>query len=377
MIDDDDSGLEPRLDESDGAGEPDGLELDERQIEEMRGIFATSLPQYLDPLEELCHQLLGGGGAEVHASFLAAAGSLREAAEKMSFAAVSDNLRRLEEAVAQLPLVGGAAVDRDGREAVLELILDLRQISEDLGAAHDAVKGRPLVERLAGMPGASETAARLARAGLVLDAQLEGARPDEIAAVSGLGRDQVARVLAWLRGEPPEPASEPAAAPAAVPVAAFAPAPTGDRDAGVPDEEDRLAGEVAALAAATERLGARLDEVRVDAARARARVGALRDERARLGAELERVRHAGTELDRWLAESTGLRAQLLAQRDLYTAARRDAEHRLSRRRQQLEDLTQALHRQREELGSSRAALEELDAMVRGIRARLGRERITK
>ena len=384
MSDDKDSagvGPPPPGPPADGPAVADGLELDERQIQEMRSIFATSLPQYVDPLEQLCHQLLSGGGEEIFASFRAAATSLREAADTMSFTAVSDILLRLENAVAQLPTRGGAAINRDAREAVLGLILDLRQLSEELGASHEAIKGRALVERLAGLPGAAEIAARLARAGLVLDVQLHGARPDEIVAVSGLARAQVDAVLAWLAAHPVDDAtgapggSAPAAA-ARGGHAADAASPRGATAAGAgaaDDEAQRLADEIAALLAAIDRLGARLDEARVDAARSRTRSDNLKARRRAIAAEVERRRRSNEELERWLTAATALQARLLSQRDLYAGARRDSEHRLEQRRRRLAELVHSVGEQQDELISSREALEELDTMVREIRARIGRE----
>ena len=55
-----------------------GLEIDERQIREMRAIFGTSLPQYLEPLEQMANGILSGTAeADVVEGFRAAAGSLR------------------------------------------------------------------------------------------------------------------------------------------------------------------------------------------------------------------------------------------------------------------------------------------------------------
>ena len=350
-------------------GEPDGLEREERQLQEMRTIFATSLPQDHDPHDEMCRQLLGGtAGPEVVGTLRSATESLRQAAEKMSFHAVADLLGRLEEAVDEDPPLGAGEVPRERREQILANLLDLRQIAEDFGGVQERIRGTPLVECLGGLPGAADIVARLARAGLVLDVQLQGARPDEIAAVSGLSRAAVGEVLDWLRRGGP-----PAATPAA-------PDPTeaGARlHATSSPDADAPADAVEALLAALERLALRLEETRQDIQARRGRIRILEAERAQQEQEHERGRAAHEELERWLAASSEVRARLQAQRDLYATALRDAEQRLAQRRALLTALGREVGGQAAELGTSREALRQLESTMSRLRTRFQRRRVTR
>jgi len=348
------------------ADEPDGLELDERQIQEMRSIFATSLPQYLDPLDEMCRQLLSGtAGPEVEGALQAAAGALRQAAEKMSFQAVADLLARLEEAVGQALAPGAGEVSRERRELILGLLLDLRQIAEDFGGAQEKLHGTSLGELLGGMPGAGEIVARLARAGLVLDVQLQGARPDEIAAVSGLSKATVGEVLEWLKR-----GGAPAAALAVAPLAALP--PPADRS-----DAEAAADAIEALLAALERLASRLEETREDIQARRSQIRNLREERAHEEQELARARAAHRELERWLQSSGEVRAKLLQQRDLYATALHEAEQHLAERRAQLQALGREASDQTTELGASREALRQLETMMDRLRSRFDRRRTAR
>jgi hypothetical protein len=333
----------------------------------MRSIFATSLPQYLDPLDEMARQLLSGtAGPEVEGALQAAASSLRQAAEKMSFQSVAELLARLEEAVGQALGRGAGAVSTEHRELILGLLLDLRQVAEDFGGEQEKLHGAPLAERLAGMPGAGDIAARLARAGLVLDVQLQGARPDEIAAVSGLTRATVNEVLEWLKRGGPPAADEPP-----TPLAGPPPAAPARPDAAA------AADAVEALLAARERLASRLEETREDIQARRARIRTLRDERAREEQALGRARAAHRELERWLADSGAVRARLQQQRELYARALQEAEQRLAQRRAQLDELGREANDQTTELGASREALRQLEDMMDRLRSRFDRRRPTR
>ena len=339
---------------ADTASDEGGLEIDERQVREMRSIFGASLPQYIEPLEQTAHHIISrNADADVVRTFSASAASLREAAEKLGFADVAGMISELEDSVIRVASEPGE-VPRDSRLAVLGLLDDLRRLGEQLGGPQERVHGTSLVERLAGMPDAGPIVIQLARAGLVLDEQLLAGRPDEIAAVSGLAAPIVARVLAWLRGEPALEAVAPPPAPAAPPLRAVGDAEA-RRDDGPMSADEKLARELAALEAAGARLEARLEEVRIDLGRGRER--------------LESLRLQQTAVD---ADTGDLRDRLAAERELRARALDDARKDLQRLREQVTAIRRSVESEETNVASARTALGSLERMISEIQARASR-----
>ena len=79
------------------------LEVDDRQLEEIREIFGTAFPQYLQPVEEIVEQILSGKGDPE--SFQALDGmltSLETASTRMGFDDILKLLTDLRTHVAEL-----------------------------------------------------------------------------------------------------------------------------------------------------------------------------------------------------------------------------------------------------------------------------------
>jgi hypothetical protein len=189
------------LEESEAHGDDDssGLEPDEQQLEEMRRIFGTTLPQYLQPVEEMVAQILSSTGTkETEDALVATLLSLGEAAGRMGFSEVKASLDRLR-------LRFESKENKktpEFREAVLGDLIDLKDIGLEMSGASSAPpepQGESLLAALRGMKGLDEAAlGRLTKAGLVTVEQVRKGRPDEIAVVSGLDLALVHRIRAHL-----------------------------------------------------------------------------------------------------------------------------------------------------------------------------------
>jgi hypothetical protein len=112
---------------ADDAG--DGLEIDARQSEEIRRIFGTTLPQYLEPVEEMVQQILTEKPAEETVdALLGTLSSLGQAASRVGFEEVVVQLERFRETVAGLGEELDGPVAREKREGILGGLLDLKDL---------------------------------------------------------------------------------------------------------------------------------------------------------------------------------------------------------------------------------------------------------
>ncbi len=317
-LDDDDDDL--LLVETDGFDDDDhsGLEVDDRQAQEVERIFLTTLPQYLEPVEEMVDQLMSTGedpGGEIKRALGATLSSLSAAAARMGIDDIFAQLDLMAKRVEQLDLDAGLPSAEDSQE----IYAALKKITTMVIAGDEPSEGggsdtasQTIFAALAGVEGIDDSVlSKLTAAGVVNIDQLRIADPDEIVAVSGLDATVVAKILAGL-GE--------AAAPAQVDGA-----DEGDEGHDADDEaplqnvvelplhdgslrsqlEHRLRAEVEVEAAAREvtakvqRLRARASELRADLRKAERR----RDQR------LEELASAGERLSGQMAERGRLRAR--------------------------------------------------------------------
>jgi len=185
-------------------GQLDGLETDDHQSAEIKEIFGTAFPQYLQPVEEIIKQALSGEADEESVSALdGMLGSLMEAATRMGFDNVNETIGALREAVSGIEDDPGAEIDDEQREQIVGALLDLKDLAEEIGGdTQQYAPQRMIVSALKDNPDIGQLVLRrLSAAGLVTVDQLLGARPDEIAAVSGLDRAIVDRLLVAVKGE--------------------------------------------------------------------------------------------------------------------------------------------------------------------------------
>ncbi len=315
-----------------GEDEGDGLKLDAAQQEEIRCIFLTTLPQYLEPVEQMIDQLFPAGGpaapqsvdAETFDALTATLASLSEASSRMGFEDVCRGLDRMGDRMSR------RRGDSDSDETELrELLLDDLQLIRDItaefadGQVDVAESSLTIVAALGHVQGVERhVLGRLTTAGLVRVDQLLMARPDEIVAVTGLPPHVVDTLLAALRSGD-SPAAEHAA-----------PSPP------VITTQSQLSSRLAAQAAAQ----ASIDDLQTKVQHARARSAALvvevedttsscdraRSELARLGtrfdllaAKLGQLRAGNEVLERKLSGDHELLQMTERRVDELQATRRD------------------------------------------------------
>lgn len=182
-----------------------GLELDDQQSAEIRRIFGTTLPQYLQPVEEMVAQVLDKpDDIETAVALSSTLQSLGAAATRMGFDEVRQRLEAIGELVEELQQPEGreAAELQAAIEANLALLKKVAGTMSDADLAA-ADSGSPTIFSVLKDSEAVDEAAlrKLSAAGVVTVDQLRMARPDEIAAVSGLSAETVSEVLFLLSGD--------------------------------------------------------------------------------------------------------------------------------------------------------------------------------
>jgi hypothetical protein len=200
--------LEEVDEEQEDAG--DGLELDDRQSDEIRRIFAATLPQYLEPVEEMTAQVLkNGAAADTIEALQGTLSSLTVAATRVGFDPVVESLTAFVEQIKRLSELDGEAVPQEVRETILGDLIDLKDLARELGGddAEQPESAGTIYQALRDCTDLDQSILpRLSAAGLTRVEQLTMANPDEIAAVTGLDLEVVAQLLRRVTGEPePEP----------------------------------------------------------------------------------------------------------------------------------------------------------------------------
>ena len=181
---------------------PDGLELDAQQSAEVRGIVVTTLPQYLEPVEQMLDVRLSGApdAGDTSEALATTLASLRTAASRIGADDILAKLELLSDEVARL--APGVAATPSERERVFGLLAEVR------GSATGVAKPEPpwgptLFEALRGAdPEERAALERLTAAGLLTVEQVRTARLDEIVAVTGLGEAVVQRLVVRLAAPP-------------------------------------------------------------------------------------------------------------------------------------------------------------------------------
>ncbi len=205
-LDGDDFFFAPADDEQQTGGDDALLETDDRQAQEIREIFGTAFPQYLQPVEEILEQVLAGkADEESFQALLGMLASLQAASQRMGFDQIYDLLKRLNDHVDELDRTAEGAVSREQREAVISDLLEIKDKADEM-AGDSRIAGtekqKTIFSVLKGREGIGDLVLRrLSAAGIITVDQLGMGRPDEIAAVSGLDIDIVNNVLGVLREE--------------------------------------------------------------------------------------------------------------------------------------------------------------------------------
>jgi hypothetical protein len=196
------------LDTESQEGEFDGLETDDRQTAEIREIFGAAFPQYLQPIEELVEQLFSGqGDDETIEAIGVMISSLMDASIRMGFQEIHDWLNKLDIQIQILDEKQAESYGDDVKDGIRFCIEQLKTEAGKMGGEPQAEtqKQRSIVEALKNKKGVGNLVLRrLSTAGLITVDQLLMARPDEIAAVSGIEIEVVHQLLDMLSDEADE-----------------------------------------------------------------------------------------------------------------------------------------------------------------------------
>jgi len=337
----DSGGEDPRLDENDGF-----LEVDDHQSEEIREIFGTSFPQYLQPVEEIIEQVLSGkGDTESLEALDGMLSSLETASLQMGFEDVHKLLNHLHKQVAELDVSSVGSVPADVREVVLGDVLELRDMADKMsgGRAESGGRQNTIFTALKGKEGIGDLVLRrLSAAGLVTVEQLMMAKPDEIAAVTGLGPDIVANLLKVLAEEetPAAPPQEPQAV---------------EKTAGMPAELESLHEQVLEKLRAEVEAESFLEELKTEVRRLRSRVSERRAQLNSLDENLEETRQALRRLSSRIAERSAFIDEIRSRRDDLARRCASSEEKMRREEIRIEALSNERRSLREQvLGLGRA-----------------------
>lgn len=333
---------DPRLDDNDGF-----LEVDDRQSEEIREIFGTSFPQYLQPVEEIIEQVLSGkGDTESLEALDGMLSSLETASLQMGFEDVHKLLNHLHTRVSELDVASSDPVPADAREAILGDVLELRDLADKMGGGGQTESGErqnTIFTALKGKEGVGDLVLRrLSAAGLVTVGQLLMAKPDEIAAVTGLGPDIVQNLLKVLAEEesPAAPPQEPKAA---------------GRAAGMPTEVESLHEQVLEKLRAEVEAESSLEELKTEVRKLRSRVLERRAQLNSLEESLEETKKALRMLSGRMAERSAFIDEIRAKRDALARRCASSEEKMRREEIRIEALSHERRSLREQaIGLGRA-----------------------
>jgi hypothetical protein len=349
----DSGGEDPQLGDNDGL-----LEVDDHQSEEIREIFGTSFPQYLQPVEEIIEQVLSGkGDTESLEALDGMLSSLETASLQMGFEDVHKLLNHLHQQVSELDVSSGGPVPADVREVILGDVLELRDLADKMsgGRAESGERQNTIFTALKGKEGIGDLVLRrLSAAGLVTVEQLLMAKPDEIAAVTGLGPDIVENLLKVLAEEesPAAPPREPQAV---------------DKAAGMPAEVESLHEQVLKKLRAEVEAESFVEELKTEVRRLRSRVSKRRAQLNSLDESLEETKQALRQLSGRIAERSAFIDEIRSRRD--DLARRCAS---SEEKMRLEEIRiEALSNERRSL---REQVLGLGRAVGGLLGSLGKMR---
>ncbi len=328
-----------------------GLELDARQATEIRQIFLTTLPDYVEPVRQMFDQLTAsdGGDAELKKTLSKTLSSISMAAARVGIADVERELERLRE---DAMLLGDASEPqeplRDRIAASLALLTELAGGSE----ASAAERSETIVAAFRSIEGVDPSALeKLVAAGVVYVDQLLQADRGEIAAVSGLDAASVEHIVAALSGKVAD--DDPAASPEDDPVRAE------------PSASDDLQELVAAQAAGE----LALDETRGELLRKRLQLRAMREELSAAEERRDELRATLATVKRTLSERLSEVADAEAHKtrlDLEDASTRAELERTSARLQELQSERRTVADEHGRLAREVASLSQrVDQVLRG------------
>lgn len=174
-----------------------GLELDDHQAGEIRRIFMTTLPQYLEPVEQMLDSLIEDGVGEqgMVAALDAALSGIATAAGRIGLDDIEEPVEQLRERL--LVLEEGEVPDTT-RRALLAELAEIRSVAGIAPAEGEAGETGGLFATLRQRGLDPGTLATLTAAGLVSASQFEVGAHDEVMAVTGLDAEAVDHIYSLL-----------------------------------------------------------------------------------------------------------------------------------------------------------------------------------
>jgi hypothetical protein len=194
-----DTFLPEEVEPADGELGVDGLEIDEAESGEIRQIFITTLPLYLEPVEQMVDQIIAEWPApETVDALKGTLSSLGQAAAQVGIEEVVEQLGLFRRTISALQEDRGPPTEID-RERVLEglrALMDVGGRSSGVDAGPGGPRGGTIFQALSGVEDLrDEVVHKLSAAGLTRVEQLSLARAEEVAAVTGLEARVVARLM--------------------------------------------------------------------------------------------------------------------------------------------------------------------------------------
>jgi hypothetical protein len=223
-------------DSADGGDEAaaDGLELDAQQAAEIRQIFLTSLPDYLEPIKEMVAKLSTDPDetGEIKAGLAKTIASIAAAAARMKLDDITKSMEALRDDVVLFDAEGAQEALRERINTAIAALDGLARRASSIRP--EKAPSETLVAALKGVDAIDNAAIqKLMASGVVYVDQVLSAEPKEVEMVSGLDAKAVATLFEVLKAGRERAAR--AAAPRAESVAPKA-------DAGSPDYSARLLG---------------------------------------------------------------------------------------------------------------------------------------
>jgi hypothetical protein len=291
------------LEESSGPDEGSAdLELDQFQATEIREIFLTTLPEYLEPVRQMLDQLFSPAGAqpEIREALETTLGSIHTAAVRVGIDDVAGAVDRMRAGILEL---GPDPTTADQARARISIELsEIERIASSVGApAGTAARAETIVAALGRLTQVDKSVLqKLTAAGLVTVDQIRMADPGEIVAVSGLSADVVAEIVRALSEPPTE-------------MAQFEPDTAGTPEARLAAKLETSLREQLELELAIERARGELLRARTGVAEHQHQIAAanerreslrvaLRDERAQIARRLARLAEVKAEEARLVRE---------------------------------------------------------------------------
>jgi len=362
-----------------------GLALDDAQAEEIRRVFLVTLPQYLEPVEQMVEQLFASGYADddIRKALDTTLSSIADAASRIGVEEIRAGVTRIREELVRLDDEPDQPPFRI-RDEIVATIEEIKKVAS--GTAEPIPRGREgagsqtIFKALEGIEGIDRSVLQqMTAAGLVTVDQLKMARPDEIVAVTGLDESVVQKILAsLLDAEAPSKQETQASVEhetAAAPVQevegrrrrAAVPPPVEDGAKGPePADHDALHANLSAKLRAQVEAEAALNEVRVEVQRLRALVASHRedmataentreDKRAALDRLRDRLADRLTALGETRAGRDELDSKLIDTEDTL----RQAERRIAKLREQRQELLDEAARSAQEVADLVQRVERL------------------